>query len=57
VLLEPSPKYRTTLWCWFRVTPRRTAYYPRGVIYPHFGTTVVDTYKTDSQICIFKNDT
>ena len=26
--------YRTTLWFWFCIIPRRIAYYPQGVIYP-----------------------
>jgi len=28
---------RTALWFWFRITPTRISYFPRGVIYPQFG--------------------
>jgi len=33
----PTHNTEQVLWFWFRITPRRIAYYPRGVIYPQFG--------------------
>jgi len=38
----PTHNTEQILWFWFRITPRRIAYYPRGVIYPSLGTTAVD---------------
>jgi len=32
-----APALRTTLWFWFRVTPRRIADYPQKIIYAQFG--------------------